>query len=123
MWKYANPNPKNKHVGDCVIRAVSLAFDKTWVDAYMDIIAEGLRQLDMPSANHVWATYLLNKGCRMADISPLENWTIASFTGAHPEGTYILATGSHVVTVIDGDYYDTWDSGSETPIFVFWKEM
>lgn len=106
-----------------MIRAVSIAFGKTWVEAYMDIIVEGLRQLDMPSANHVWTTYLLNKGCQMDSVNPLENWSIASFADAHPKGTYILATGSHVVTIIDGDYYDTWDSGSERPIFVFWKEM
>ena len=49
-------------------------------------------------------------------------YTIADFCNDHPYGTYILATGTHVVAVIDGDYYDTWDSGNEIPIFYWQKE-
>ena len=41
------------------------------------------------------------------------------FSYDHPEGEYILGTGNHVVTVINGDYYDTWDSGNEIPIYYF----
>jgi hypothetical protein len=34
----------------------------------------------------------------------------------------MLATGTHVVAVIDGNYYDTWDSGDEVPIALWKKE-
>ena len=37
------------------------------------------------------------------------------------EDNYILGTGTHTVAVKHGNYYDTWDSGSEIPIF-FWKK-
>ena len=49
-------------------------------------------------------------------------YTVEDFCREYPEGTYILATGTHVVTVIDGDYYDTWESGSE-PIIYYWKKV
>ena len=50
-------------------------------------------------------------------------YTVKDFCKDHPVGTYILATGSHVVTVVDGNYYDTWDSGTEVPIYYWKKEI
>nr|DAW82566.1 MAG TPA: hypothetical protein [Caudoviricetes sp.] len=35
---------------------------------------------------------------------------------------YVLALSSHVVCVEDGTYFDTWDSGSEIPLFYWAKE-
>lgn len=29
----------------------------------------------------------------------------------HKKGAYILKVANHVVAVVDGIYYDTWDSG------------
>jgi len=36
--------------------------------------------------------------------------------------THILALSGHVVCVMDGDYYDTWDSGGEVPLYYWRKE-
>lgn len=37
-----------------------------------------------------------------------------------PDGTYLLALQSHVVAVIDGNYYDSFDSGHEVPLY-YWE--
>lgn len=79
---------------------------------------------DMPSSNSVWGSYLKENGFKRY-IIPNECpncYTIKDFCSDYPIGLYILATGSHVVTVIDGDYYDSWDSGKEIPIYFFKKE-
>ena len=55
---------------------------------------------------------------RLQDTCPF-CYTIADFASEHPQGKYILATGTHVVCVIDGNYYDTWESGDETVAY-FW---
>jgi hypothetical protein len=76
----------------------------------------------MPSANHVWGKYLRNKGFErkvIPDSCP-DCYTVKDFCDDHPKGTYILAISGHVVTVIDGAYYDTWDSGDEIPIY-YWQ--
>ena len=36
-FHYNNANPKNKHTGDCVIRAISLALDKRYKDVLMEM--------------------------------------------------------------------------------------
>jgi hypothetical protein len=46
-------------------------------------------------------------------------YTVSDFCNEHKQGKYLLATGSHVIAVKDGDYYDTWDSGDEIPVYYF----
>lgn len=48
--------------------------------------------------------------------------TVEEFCQEHSHGSYILGTGSHALAVIDGDYYDSWESGDEMPIYYYCKE-
>lgn len=44
--------------------------------------------------------------------------TVAGFATEHKKkkkkGAYILKVANHVVAVVDGIYYDTWDSGDKS---------
>lgn len=120
MFKKYNPNPQGSYVGDCVIRAISTATGLSWDRVYAELAVQGFMMADMPSSNHVWSTYLGNKGF---GCSVINGYTVKSFANDYPSGVFILATGSHVVAVVDGDYYDTWDSGEETPIYYFYEEV
>lgn len=121
MFKHFNPNPDAKRVEDCTVRAIAKALDEDWDKTYMALCVEGFRRHDMPTANSVWGGYLKNHGFKqyaLPDTCP-ECYTVSNFADEHPEGTYILALSGHVVTIVDGDYYDTWDSGDEVPIYYF----
>ena len=89
----------------------------------MDIVLQGFAMKDMPSSNHVWGTYLHEHGFKryvIPDTCP-DCYTVAQFAEDNPVGTYMLAIGTHVVAVKDGNYMDTWDSGNEIPMF-YWKK-
>lgn len=119
-----NPNPVRKLVGDCVIRAISKSLNKDWEDTYLDIVMKGYVMHDMPSSNDVWGTYLLEHGFKryvIPDTCP-QCYTVAHFVRDNPDLTGILATGTHVIAVGEGNYYDTWDSGNEVPIYYWRKE-
>lgn len=121
---YYNPNPADRSVGDCVIRALSIAFNDSWENIYADLTMQGRFMYDMPNANNVWGEYLKVNGYRrktIPDTCP-GCYTIRDFCQDHPYGVYILATGTHVVAVIDGNYYDTSDSGNEIPTYYWYKE-
>jgi len=127
MWKPYNPNPAGRVVGDCTIRAISKALDKSWDDVYVGTALDGFLMSDMPTANSVWGAYLRRNGYRRHLIDDEckdcpDAYTVAEFARDHPQGTYILALSGHVVTVIDGDWYDTWDSGNEIPIYYWIRE-
>jgi len=117
MWIQTNPNPCGRFVGDCVIRACSIVLDQSWEQTYLELCVTGLEECDMPSANHVWGRYLEKKGF---ESIPIKGGNIAD-VARQIHGRCILATGEHVVAVIDGNYYDAWDSGGEYPIYI-WKE-
>lgn len=122
MWVRSNPNPKRKHVPDCVIRAIAIILNETWYKIYDDLYRVGREEADMPNSDAVWGRYL-----RMYGFDPFllpescpRCVTIREFTKRFPKGRYVIGTGSHAVAVIDGDYYDSWDSGNEVPSF-FWR--
>lgn len=124
MFIYTNPNPINRTIGDCVIRAIAIATESTWEKSYMDLCMEGLEMADLPNSNAVWASYLKKLGFRkgiVPDTCP-DCYTVADFAEDNPYGVYVLCTGSHTVTIMDGNIYDSWDSSSEIPIFYYFRE-
>jgi len=120
---FYNPNPMNLSVGDCTIRAISKVTGLTWQEAYFHLLLQGFSMSDMPSSNRVWGELLKSFGFIkkfLPDTCP-NCYTIRDFCQDNPTGTYVLGTGEHVVAVIDGNYYDSWDSGNEIPIYYFEK--
>ena len=124
MFIYTNPNPVNNLVGDCVIRAISILTNKDWEYTFMELTTFAYSMYDMPSSNSVWSAYLMSQGYDRYVIPNTcpDCYSVKQFCEEHPHGKYLLATGTHVVTCIDGDYYDTWNSGDEIPIYYFTKE-
>lgn len=122
MYKTFNPNPAGKSAGDCTVRAISAATGKDWYETYIGLSVEGLALCDMPSANTVWGAYLRKLGYRRQAIPNTcpDCYTVADFAEEHPRGVYLLALSGHAVCVIDGDWYDTWDSGAEVPLY-YWE--
>lgn len=124
MYKNLNVNPLHRRADDCTVRAIAKCLGETWENIYTDLCLEGLRFYDMPSANHVWGSYLKKNGFKrhiIPDTCP-QCYTVAEFAEDHPKGSYILALHGHVVCVQDGCYYDTFDSGDGIPIYYWEKE-
>ncbi len=121
MWKVYNANPERKTVGDCVIRALSKALGRSWADTYIGICDKGLKMHDMPSSNAVWGVYLREQGYtkHMVNKEYPERYHLKDFCEEHPSGTFVVVLSGHVVCVRNGDYYDSWDSGSEIPIYYY----
>lgn len=123
-YSYYNPNPLRKQNGDCTVRAIAKALNKTWDSAYIDLASHGFFLKDMPSSNVVVNSYLHSKGFRRYAISNLcpDCYTIKDFANDHKNGTFIVGTGTHVVCVQNGRYYDSWQSGDEIPEYYWRKE-
>ena len=123
MWREFNPNPAGRVVGDCAVRAISVALGVSWETAFALIANAAFQMADMPSSNSVWGAVLRQHGFYRHTV-PNECpdcYTAADFCKDHPRGVYVLGFGNHVATVIDGDLYDSWDSSSEIPQY-FWAK-
>ena len=64
----------------------------------------------------------MDTGEKLIEQSERYIYTVNDFCADHPTGTYILCIDGHVVTVQDGKYFDTWDSGNEIPVYYWEKE-
>ena len=122
-YKYYNPNPAGAKTGDCVIRAISAATAQDWDTTYTGIALQGFALKDMPSSNYIWGEYLRSRGFHRNAIPNTcpACYTVGEFADDHPNGIYVLGTGSHCIAVIDGAIWDSWDSRNEVPIY-YYKE-
>lgn len=125
MYIYYNENPRgNYHAEDCVIRAISIVTGLSWEEIYVALCVEGFYVGDWGNNNAAWDWYLRSLGFKRK-ICPESCpfcYSIANFANDHPTGSYIVATGNHVVAVVGGDYYDTTDSGKCAVIWYYEKE-
>ena len=125
MWQEFNGNPTGRSVGDCAVRAVSVALGISWEEAYSLIAAMGYAMGDMPSSDAVWGAVLRQNGFyrqSIPDTCPM-CYTASDFASEHPRGVYVLGFGGHVATIKDGVLYDSWDSSNEIPQFYWYKEQ
>ena len=123
MYVHYNPNPDHRRTGDCIIRAVTKVTGKSWENVFIELAIEAFLLHAMPSENDVLGEYLYNLGFDKYIIpnSCPRCYTVRDFAYDHPYGKFILGTGSHVIAVVDGNYYDSWDSGDEVPLF-YWRQ-
>jgi len=124
IWKQFNNNPVNRAVGDCAVRAVSVALGTDWETAYALIAMNGFLMADMPSSNSVFGAVLRQHGFSRYAIPNTcpDCFTIDDFADENPKGVYVVGTGNHVVTIKDGVIYDSWDSRREIPQYYWHKE-
>ena len=124
MYIFYNANPAKILVGDCVVRAISKATGMNWEDAYKELVFKGFEMYDMPNSNAVWETYLLENGFERFNLPTdcPKCYTVREFADEYNKGTYIVGTGTHAIAVIDGRYFDTFDTGDETISYFLRKE-
>ena len=122
-WKMYNPNPVSRNVGDCAVRAISVAIGVDWETAFAMIAKNAFQMGDMPSSNAVWGSVLRQNGFKRAIIpnNCPDCYTAEQFAEDHPKGTFVLGFGNHTCAVRDGIILDSWDSSKELPQYFWWK--
>lgn len=124
MWVKYNGNPVAVNTTDCTTRAIGVALGIPWEEAYTILAANGFAMGLVPlDSDLLWGSVLRQNGFRRY-LSPdcPHCYTVKEFCDEHPRGTYVLKVPNHVLTVIDGNYIDSWDSGNEYVIYYWTKE-
>lgn len=106
MYKYYNANANGNYVNDCVIRAISVAENKSWGNTYdeLSIIAKRNGIL-LDDVNFVEP--LLDS--RYRRVKTFFNETVQDFLETHPKGTYLITMPNHITVLRNGIIYDTFD--------------
>ncbi len=123
MYIRRNINPYENDTGDCVIRAIALIEGKDWDDVFLELMIEAYTEKLMIEDNRLWTKYLRKLGYKrhsIPDTCP-DCYSANDFARDNPRGRFIVCTGTHVIGIIDGTIYDTWDSSDKTVLFYFEK--
>ena len=122
-WKPFQNNPAGRNVGDCSVRAVSVALGVDWETAFAMIAANAFQMGDVISANSSWGSVLRQHGFKRYIIPNTcpDCYTAEQFAEDHPDGIYVLGFGNHTATVKDGMIWDSWDSSKEIPVY-YWQK-
>ena len=119
LFVYYQPNAKDigNEYGDCTIRALTKALGCTWIEAFDLTIPICRREhvanlFDAPAK--IRKQFLDELGFDYTGVSNKRGTkrpTVWEFAKSHSKGTYICNVAHHEVAVVDGKYFDTWDSG------------
>lgn len=122
-WKPFNENPTGRNVGDCAVRAVSVALGVDWETAFALITSNAFQMGDMPSSNAVWGSVLRQNGFKRYVVpnSCPDCYTAEQFAEDHPHGIYVLGFGNHTATIRNGLIMDSWDSTQLIPQYYWTK--
>lgn len=118
-YQYHNLNPMDKYHGDCVIRAVALMTDTTWVDTVHKMTDLGITKGLVLNDKALLPLYLKKNGFVECN-EPRDGWnrkmTVKEFLQNNPDvRDFVAFVGSHHVTAVkDGKVHDIWNCSNET---------
>lgn len=117
MFIYYNANPtKDDNVGDCVIRAISLALDTDY-----DVVV----RLLINNSNYFNCDLLVRDcyGKLLDDLGYKRYYgngrTVKEVAEDYFDKKLVVRVPSHAVACLYGDVFDTWNSSYE-PVDCFW---
>ena len=122
MYKYTNPHPQGKNVGDCVVRAISTATNSDYMEIRRELNRRK-RELRYTSYKDTKFLYDYLKGYPRLIFKPIKGEPRikgSDFTELHPKGNYILKMAGHITTCVDGVILDTWDCSCRS-VYTAWE--
>ena len=111
MFYYINVNPDFVDIGDCVIRAITLAsgLDYEKVEEKLYYTAQ---LLECPERCVCCYSFLLDNVFGYISVECYGE-SVAEFAEEHNKGIYLVRMDGHITAIIDGNILDTWDCSNE----------
>ena len=121
---FHNANPDNKRTGDCVIRALSVAMDKSWDDVLDDLNKIAHEVKSVPNNKDCYMKYLEDMGfekCKQMRKDDNTKYRGYEFLDKIKKTDIIVchAGTHHLTTIKNKKFWDSWDCSSEC-IGIYW---
>ena len=116
-FKATNNNPKAKTTGDCVVRSISLAEGKDWLQVYKGLVKISYRHCELPNTEPVYEEYLRKNGWRKQKVGKTKNgrrYRVNEVVELTNAPVVIVLTRTHMTCVKNGEILDTWNCKQRT---------
>ncbi len=122
MYKGYNPNPGGINTIDCAVRALCAVLEQPWRTIYAALCVWGFKMHTWGNVDAVWGAFLRSRGWVRETIPNTcpDCYTVGDFAAEHPQGRYVLGTGTHAVGIVDGAVMDSFDSSGLIPLFYYY---
>lgn len=126
MFKYCNPHPQGKIVGDCVKRAITIATGKDYREISKEL--NRFKKVHNAECFNDWNRNVVPYMVEILGATKLSFPAIKGeprmngtrFCNSYPKGVYVLQMSHHIVCCKDGELWDTWDC-SEKCVYTAYK--
>lgn len=125
-YVYYQPNEKDikDEYGDCAIRALTKAMGMSWIEVFDELCRYARYYQCLPNQKPATHSFMEDSGWHYTSIPKGKRITVEDFAKSH-KGEYNLHVrvgyNTHFVAVVDGKYYDTWDSGKKL-LYGYWSK-
>ena len=122
FYQFFNANPTGKEIGDCSIRAVAVALNKSWLESF-DLLATKAREMYYEmSEPEVMAEVLKDNGFEQKKVSVKRGTKRPTLSKLIKENHGRIIVGqiaNHFAATRDGKVRDLWNS-SERSLYKYW---
>lgn len=117
-----NRHPEGKLVQDCVIRAISTAFNKDYLETRRECnrVKKTLGYETYAEHDFIFDYLKDYERLKYKATAGEARYKLCEFANDHQHGSYIVKVRHHVVAVVEGVILDTWDSTYLT-VYTAWK--
>lgn len=120
-FKYRSANSPSFERADCTVRALAIATDSPYYDAYKILSQAGRK----PNRGFYIEKFLKSKifllGCQFTKLKFRKPITLSKFVKKYPHGTFYVRKRGHVFVIKNGTVFDTGKPGDYTKITMAWK--
>ena len=107
MFIYYNVNPSDRHIEDCVTRAITLATGLPYRLVKRKLHRSANVNECSPLSLQCYR-YLIENELDYPTV-PCRGLTVEQFCKKYPVGTYLVRIEGHLTCVKNGNIYDIWD--------------
>ena len=104
---------------DCVIRSISVAMRRPYLEVFEEMMALGLEMGAYPNHDKVWITYLESNGFTKHRPPRDSNGKLIKLRDWDFKGTAVVRNSGHLTAVDRGIVIDSWDC-RRRPVNSYW---
>lgn len=123
-FRYYNNNPNKYKTSDCVVRAISVAVDKTWEDVLQDLTAYSVKYKYFLNCQELYEIYLRDLKWKKHKVPHKKNgskYTLSEWLKKFNGVAIVTIDDDHLTYVEDHIVYDIWNC-TDNEVGVFWTK-
>jgi hypothetical protein len=121
QYQYCSGNSPKDERNDCTVRALAIATDSKYYDAYKLLYNAGRKPNKGFHIERLLRSSCFYLGCQFVKLKFRKSITLNRFIKKYPAGIFYVKKRGHVFVVKDGIVLDMFKNGPYTKVIAAWR--